>query len=1110
MKPIKLHFEGLFGKTGTYDFRDTLGGLTVLTDVDITILYAAVRFALFGEGQGDSVTKVDFTLSVKEKEYLVERCHDLYGEDGKVATLYGEGKTVLVEGDGEVTEALKDLTKIGIGLFEKVFLLPKEDIAAALSAPESGKALLGNFLNRDVTAEALAGEYAELQAGEAELLGQMDEIQEVDKKEITDQKEETKRFAKKKEKAENAYRVASEEWVRLVSYEKADAELTHYREQKEIIEGKRTTVEESAMRLSEEKAERLKTAYLAELNARLNHEQNVEEEAKKRAERAEKAALSAEKERNLETLAKTYFAQQSAETERRDNIINVLKKAGQEDDVAAIHCSVDELYAGFAEKIRETEGELGEIEEKIKDKEVRAEDLLQKKKSLYLSAENRNAVSEGSVLETRLQILDRRAKRLNEELAANERAEKTLSENFRALEEKEKRFSERQKQIEDKVRGNYPTFKDAINADAYYKQTLYSKHLAVSMQEVELRAVVEKIGAVRKVNEGYRTKMERLEERKKEVSLHRKKLTDRLDAVEDKLRDLMTRNRLRDLSDEAEYGSRCPICDGFVTVKKELPVRDTSALQDQVAQLKSEIEKDSAALNEAMNSIGQYQAAEKVSAQYLASLNETKEAKEKLIRDVLAEYHAADTPELFAKVRLAVEKSNNMTAMIDKYHIASAEISRIKGVRSGMKEELSRLKLAIEKGKEELEATVSEMQQSLDRYEKLQSFFNGENASDLLEKLFIVTSEYERTVQSEEKNAAELAALRQRQNELEVLLISLKGRTMPLMRNGKESDYLEVVANASADVHRAMLRELGKDALSEGRKVSVEDMERAMEEYIASIRDTVAVSELPEVGNAGNSSVTLRAVLKSIGAPVTVETDELVLAETVLEIYYEGDEKGAANFLRIGECCNLEMEKYQDAIEKQEEKKARLEKTEKDLIAAKEAYEKALEKESELIENAEKMAASNRTLTALQERLTYATETQELMDGDTLSADKLFERIFREANLKVQALSSDRYDLDFNEEGIVCIRNLATGEVIKDEKMSKEEKTLKTLALTLTYADSLLKISGGRFLPVLYWSEGETDEQCLDVLNRYSEMMPVAVCPEEEGKFFRELGKVGA
>ena len=224
------------------------------------------------------------------------------------------------------------------------------------------------------------------------------------------------------------------------------------------------------------------------------------------------------------------------------------------------------------------------------------DELYERKLAIRDGADYKKAVQDGAVLEGNIAQAESSLAEANERIEALMKRRAELYEANVDVAAKAKKLGQDVQRLEKEVRSGYATVEEAVNADALYKNTLYTKHLFVSEHEVDLDAVNKKIVAVEASAKGYGEKLEKLSTRKAEVVAHRAKLADKLALLNEKLMEYMSFNRLRDISNDIAYGSRCPVCDGFVAQKKDLPLRDTKALDDQIKAVQAELNKDDDAI----------------------------------------------------------------------------------------------------------------------------------------------------------------------------------------------------------------------------------------------------------------------------------------------------------------------------------------------------------------------------------------------------------------------------------------------------------------------------------------------------------------------------------
>ena len=1106
------------------DFGNKVAGAVIVADTDIELVRDSLAFAFYGAGaDAFKGAEIRLSFSVDDSDYLLSRSIEEMpdGADKETVLLTSvDSKTVYADDAEGMAAFVADKVGLDAGGFMKLAVLDRALTAPLTSDTVTRESFVAEMMADFATSEKVMAKYSAMKQSEAALMERIEAVEPVTRDEL-----------KQQQMVAESDRIALDEirarldavGLELQFAEKYREELNDYNEAIEKLDklaARNEEMAELASRAANSEAvselSKVFTVYEESKAALQNEKEAIELEEKAQEEREERVKSG---ETSLNAVSKDYMAASIRADELEKAIFAELKTLSEDPQSFKMGKLVDSYYAGFEPRKQELTKEAESLTKELKALDDRSKEIRDRISEIRVSAEYRRAVQEGAVYE---ESLARMSVENDDSLKRTEIYEKQLAE----LKEKKtgaggglnavrKRLDALKKQI----CGKYATVEDAVNAQVYYKQMIYYKHLFVSDNEVELKAVEEKIAGVKYASDNYAERLQKMRANRDEVKAHKAKLEEKLNLLNEKLTEYMSFNRLREIASEVEYGSHCPVCDGFVTYKKELPIRDTKALDDRIKAVEAEIKKDSDAVAEAESNIGQLAAATKVSAEYLENLVAVKEAKQAAIDGVLKEYSVNSIAELFALAEKAVKEGNELTVKVDDYRKLSGEFEKLKDEVALIDGEIERigneLLPAEWQYRDEISKEVAEIEKL---YVACNVHFNGESASELLKKLEIVDEEYEKLEDELEANRTHAAMIADNLTEVNSELFALENRTVPVTVDGKELTYKEVVAKAEADYLKA---------LTEEYETACEAKENA-KVFIQATRSVV--EEAKKAANEGESKlIAMRARYEGserthnelysdyiprfhgIGLFTLADIERLTMSEEELnqarEALFKYDEevvgtKEAVNVYKQG------IDEHAGYYENYDNNIARRDALKKEEEAAIMKLGASISLRADMEERYNELVELNRQLAYLQARIKGIDDLSAAIKEGAILASDLAELIAARLDETVRYISQNRYATARDDSG--AIRLVLTGGKgkIRYDKPTREEAALLPLAASASFFEVMCALLAGDIVPLIEIGTEECDKQSLTPLVEYAKEHDVAVFPDDDALFFRAVSKI--
>lgn len=1125
MKLINLVFQGITAREETYDFGNKAAGCIVLQDADKNALKEALSFAFYGSVDP---TRYTLPLVVSAKFMLDDIEYDLTRAlvrepSGAVAekVALSDLNTGVIYGEGKEDIDSYLLAKIGLDkdAFEKLLFVDEELTSPIAENLVTRESFVAEQIASLATSQKVIGKYNELKADEEELMAYIEGIESVTRDEI---KEQQLRVDNDKLSLEALRNQIADVNIEIMNAEKYREELDTYNAvnaKMDAVSSKEAEMQELASKAarSEEAKEIADVFY--KYQETMKGLEAIEASIIAQTEELDAMEAKIGEAKGSEKLLGDEYAQANIRaTELNAKMREIIKEGAINPQGVKIKEIIESYYAETAPEIEELKAKKKDIDASYDALVKEIAELQERKVAIRDSAEYKKAVQDGAVLEGNLAQAESTLKESQERIEALEKRRADLYDQNVVYAGKAKELNTEVQKMEKELKGSNGSVQDTINQDALYKQTIYTKHLFVSDHEVSLDAVNKKIEAVKATAESYGDKLNTLSKRRAEVMVHRAKLQDKLALLNEKLMEYMSFNRLRDISNEIAYGTRCPVCDGFVAQKKELPLRDTKALDDQIKAVQAEIKKDDDALMGAESTIGQYQAATAVSNQYLESLVATKRSHEEAIDSVLKEYNVGSIAELFALTGKAVASSNELIKKVDLYNKKRAELIKVQEANTLIVEQIKDIdsvQLPRElKVSAEIEQLIVDTKSA---YDAMADYYQGESAIALLEKLQVVENEYEQIEKSLEEKEVALNEVKAEKEEVDARLTALTARTIVLSENGLELTYSDVVTKAYSDLLSAICAEIDKsEEVKERAKLRLHGLKKVtadMETKRDELRETI-IARVASLESAQDTVAEMYAEYEKkfddLGIKSEADLNALVMSEAELEsakaVVFAYDEEVAVTrdeLKNLNEAINAHIGYY----ENYESNVALLE----DLRNQEVEAVLNLSNEKAILEDMEyryaELINSNKALAFVQAKIKGIDDLSGAIKEGAVIASDLAGLIVQKANAIVKLASKDRYYIDQTDDGKIMLYINGKGKVRAD-KPTREEKVLLPFAIAKAYNEVMVALLAGDTVSAMVVDQDRNDKQSLSPIVEYSKEEEIVVIPQEEKSFLNAISKL--
>lgn len=1125
MKLINLVFKGITNREETYNFGNKAVGCTVLQDAEKGALTKALSFAFYGSVDPQEYNLpliVDVQFMIDDVEYTLTRTltrEESGAVSEKVAlsdlndgVIYGEGKE-------DIDEYL--LNKVGLDkeAFEKLLFIDEEYTAPIGDVLVTRESFIAEQIASLATSQKVIGKYNELKADEDALLTYVDGIESVTRDEI---KEQQLKVDNDKLSLDALRNQIEEVNMEILNAEKYREELDAYNDANAKMDA--LNANQAEMEALAEKAARSEQAkeiaqVFLKYQETMRGLQEIEESIVVQTKELDAIEEKIKEGNESEKLLGNEFAQASIRAnELNTKMREIIKEGSVNPQGVKIKETIESYYAETQPEIAELTAKKKELTTSYENLANAVQELNERKLGIRESADYKRAVQDGAVLEGNLAQLESTLKETQERIEGLEKRRADLYEKNVEFASQAKKLNAEVTALEKELKGKNGSVQDTINQDALYKQTLYTKHLFVSDHEVSLDAVEKKIASVKSAAEAYSEKLNTLSKRRAEVVTHRGKLQDKLNLLNEKLMEYMSFNRLRDISNDIAYGTRCPVCDGFVAHKKDLPLRDTKALDDQIKAVEIEIKKDDDALIGAESTIGQYQAATAVSSQYLESLVATKEEHEKAIALVLNEYKVGSIQELFDLARSAINSSNELINKVDYYNKKKAELQKIQEANNLVVEQIKNLDTISLPQELEISANLENLiVETKSAYDSMSGYYNEKSALTLLQELQVTESEYEKAEVELEAKEAEMKEVKANLDEVSARLDALTSRTIILEEGDLSLTYSDVVTKSYSDFLSAICEEIDKtEEVKERAKLRLQGLKKVVGDMEAErdlLRETV-IARVASLESAQETVAELYAEYEKRFDEIGIKTerdlnaiimgdDELEKAKELLFAYDEDVAVTRDDIKNLNESINAHIGYY----ESYEANVALLENLRNQEVEAVLGLSNGQALLADMEYRYSELINSNKALAFIQGKIKGIEDLNKAIKEGALIASDLAKLIVERVNAIVKMASKNRYYIEESAEGKLQLTITGKGKARVD-KLTKEESVLLPFAIAKAFNEVMVELLAGDMISVKVVPSDKSDKQSASPIVEYSKEKEMVIIPEAETAFMNAISKL--
>lgn len=726
-----------------------------------------------------------------------------------------------------------------------------------------------------------------------------------------------------------------------------------------------------------------------------------------------------------------------------------------------IEDKVEEYYHEFNEELKVLSQKKEEVDKLYNRICTECSILEERKKEIILPARVKKAIAEGSLFEefitnqtalladkeTELEQLKRNLAQANEELAGKAAAIEALK-------------GEIEEQI-NKIKGSFPSVEEAINDAVIQKQTLYANHILIASHEDEVAAIDTKIQRLEVDKGEYAGKIKLLKEAVEDLEEHKAKCAEKKEEFVQRKVGVLGENKFADIINDIEMGDSCPVCGNFITEKKLGNKLDYSAIDAEITAFDKLIKEDEAKLLEVLNTLGKYETALRVNGQYMASLQETKQAKIAAVTGILKEAGVANAAEMEKVLRASIEKSNRLrfdneklTALKEKLEIMTRFLEKEQEAAKNLQ------KISIKEKEKEIADFKKTLERAKKEYGKFYEDLKGEKASSLLPKLNIVEKELE-TIEKElgEKQARKAEVFAEKQ-ELEKAIDLLSAKAVLVDIKGANYGYKEIVSKIISDkLSEIVLKIRQNDTKKEDAKVKVAALHKLVKKQNMELNELHTQLDIQKTKNEALAK-TLAGLKQNyeerfaaLGITSISDLNRLILPreeaiqyDIAIKDYYEERARNAQS-VADAQARMQELSEYFLAYENNLEKEDALEKAiEKNIFA----LASLAGARQTVIETMEKTAKLERERDALAKEFEELDTLLAAIPSDSERAGESLARYIVKLAAKLMwQYTQGGYTLSYKDEKIGLV-NLAKDKEVKTSGYTEQEK--KVMAFTAASA----------------------------------------------------------
>ncbi|MDR2266841.1 MAG: hypothetical protein LBE09_04575 [Christensenellaceae bacterium] len=1100
MKFLCLSYTGYTDKSGVIDFTKKSGPLFVLAGEDARTIKDLLSIALYGtmDGRVTVPHKVELKFERSGVTYKLKREFEEGSFKGIVLLEVQDGTGQVYDSD----DAESIITKF-VGLesngFNEFFIIDKETVGDALtsdvvqrekfiddrifclSGTKDTAGRVSEYIEQEkVIKDAKAAIKATTEADVDQCIRNaalIDEKIELLKLEI-DVINQQIAAAKEGSGAAGEYTEAVKRAHELIIIkEQLDAEGVTAKSSEETAELSRVYLELKQVRSALEE----RTEKLNELKAQVAEAKNEADIANEEAEEQQRI----------------FVKQEALMRETGSKFQSTLRLYSENPSAAEAYAVVDEYFATEEDKRAElkdlrnaTITTRNEIAKSIKD-------LVAKKNELKVSPERKKIVYEAALFEESVKLLT------DEIVAAETRLEEYKKEkseieaqSAQYAEELEKLTTVQKEILALGSSDDFAALKTTYDNENKSVAQLTARYYQVNAVGREYEEIKDKIESAKASVERFNEKLALANKEKENVLIQMEKMDGRLKLLLAKRAEYEGFNKMRDITDSLLYGSHCPVCDGYITYKRELPQKDTKPLDAQIQSQQAEYDKFNAKLLELTATIGQREAAVKVGMQYVDSLTGTLEASDARVAEALEKSQVDNIDNLKALLDEATSNVEILADLISKYTANEVELQRAWAAEKYATTRLAVLNDEIIVSENNKLAELSNNLNDLSaQYEAVVADLNGENPKEYLSKIQIIETQIE-TIDAEiEDQNDKLADIVKDIDDIDELLFALDSKDLKTDVVGMTLTYPQTIVKTIADTllklqEEEVLNPIDLTSIEEEVKEKFKKAAAATTKYkeLEDGSNKIETELLAEIAENENAFTTLRSAFNDRGInneqdAVRLSEDSAELSEyrrrvELYEIEYEETERAIA-------IAEKRVMADADALDGVVDLEIKLSEIQKDLVDLAKAREDELK-------GAEEAKARIAVLKVLDDKLK---SIQALKDDLKAIAANISENEVSSKDFAVTVLqiavkyvnewSSGRYELVVDEMGVNLI-NVEKDSEVDSLKYTTEETTLINLSVTMAYGDAIAALLGVAVPRLLPWPS-------VDILNETIAVVAPAV-----------------
>ncbi|MDR0696822.1 MAG: hypothetical protein LBF68_04680 [Christensenellaceae bacterium] len=1099
MKFLKLGYTGYGESDGVIDFTNTAGTLTVLAGVTVRSLSDLLCAAIYGdiEVKLKPNTKIYLDFEQAELIYRLEREFDEDENTKMLALVLQDGDSNdRFEGD-EAQDIIFKFLPLDSKAFREYVIINRKILTDSFiqgDADQRIKFVDDSIFTMSGTTDA-STRMSQYQDEEKNIKDQINAIEPTTEADIESGLDdiaaiESEISELKKSHAELAVTATLEEDSQgAQEYSNALERANAMREVEAQLEKESEVLKEheDIIEISEKYLTFKKTSNeLKQLSEDLESIKQKRDEAKINADEAKKAAdqFAYDLERQDQLIKETGSRFQSSLLLYAENPSNSQVPSTIEQCFAEINLQKNQLI----EQKKTIETLKSELAESI-------ETLLNKRKELLNTADYKKAVYDSNILTNSLnlindeiQILTSSIEELNKEKSELETSSQSLYDDIHTI-GKEQTELRKKANIEE---GSLSII-DSYTLEFKKVNQLTAKYFEVKAYDDECKNISEKITNALASVDKYKEKLQLALENKE-------KLLKTSEATEATLKLLQTKrneydgfNKMRAISDSLLYGSHCPVCDGYITYKNELPQKDTRALDAQIEKIKADVDKNLQTMLELTAVIGQREVAVRVGNQYVDSLRASLDEVNSKIAKILNEYDGVK--DIAGLKGIFVDALARLDSFVELTREYSSNEILLQALQSNHALQIERLAQLNEKILPSLNERIEKLKTDENEVKialnLLNNTIDGKDPKEILQKVQLSEREIETVDEEIELQRNKLAKAIDEYNEIVDVISTLDSKDITAEIDGQTLTYVQAAIQATArELLDIQVDELSNPFDYEAQEKELKKLIKKSAHANNKYNDLVLATENAENDlnskASANEELFASCVEKFSKYSIENEDDALRLINETPEViaYKEKKAKYDEEMLAISDAL-AEGEKKMlarseaEAIAKDAADK--LKNVEADIAQYEEALDSAKTEVEARRARVAKLAILDNKLGKVKKLISNLDEVSKTISTNEVSASDLAVTIFDFANVFTTRWSQERYELKISESSIDLF-NVEKGELVDPIKYTNEEKSILEFSIIIAYGDAMESLLGLKVQRVLPLYNDEIQNETVKVL----------------------------